>query len=77
MEIEIEIPPELLTNNTIILSFYQTKLTFSESYCQILQTFLRETVPGITSFSFRYQLNLYWLGYVQIVPSEQCFLSIS
>ena len=29
-------------------SFYQMKLTFSESYCQILQTFRREIVPGNT-----------------------------
>ena len=28
-----------LTNSTITKIFYQMKLTFSESYCQILQTF--------------------------------------
>ena len=46
--------PGLLTNSTIKKyfseSFYQTKLTFSESYCKILQTFSREIVPGNTSF---------------------------
>ena len=61
-------PPELLPNSTVkqyfFISFYQTKLTFSESYNQILQTFSTEDVPDNTSFFLRCEiiLNLYWLG---------------
>ena len=45
-------------------SFYQTKLLFSESYCQmLLQTFSRKTVPENTSFSLRYELTLILIGY--------------
>ena len=37
------------------------ELTFSESYCQILQTFFTEDVPQNTSFSLRCEHNIvYW-----------------
>ena len=39
-------------------SFYQTKLAYSESYCQILHIFSREVVPGNTSFSLICELVL-------------------
>ena len=34
------------------------KLTFSETYCQILQTFSTEDVPDNTSFPLRCELIL-------------------
>ena len=45
-------------------SFYQPKLAFLESYCQILQTFCREILPENTSFSLRREviLSLCWQG---------------
>ena len=38
---------------------YQTNLTFSGSYCQMLQTFSREIVPDNTSLSVRCEL-IHW-----------------
>ena len=40
------------------------KLTFSEIYCQILQTFSTEDVPDSTSFPLRSELilTLHWFG---------------
>ena len=48
------------------------KFTSSGTYSQILYTFSREIVTDNTSFSLSCELilNLYWLGYVQRVPSE-------
>ena len=59
------------------LKFLATKKTFSESCCQILQTFSRDIIPDNTSFPLRYGLilNLYWLGSVQRVPLEQFLIS--
>ena len=53
-----------VANKQYYKSFYQTKLTFSVSYCKILQTLSREIVPDNTSFSHRCEfiLYLYWLG---------------
>lgn len=40
------------------ISFYQTKLTFWESYCQIIQTIFIEDVPDNNSYSLRCEVSL-------------------
>ena len=64
--ISISLTIEIHKNNTdkqyykiyISKGFYQAKLTFSESYSQILQTFSGKIVPDNTSFSLRCELIL-------------------
>ena len=47
---QILTPSELLTNSTTMQSFYQMKLTFSVSYCQILKTCSKENCTRLYFF---------------------------